>query len=134
MALTISLDMPKKERIGRSMYLLSGTIAFDDDYQTGGMDASGITKYFKNCLRLICDGRSGYIFEFDKSNKKIKVFHPTRINAASGTVNDSLGFATGENTLNAENAARDISNAGKEVAASTNLSSLTGVSFIAIGV
>jgi len=133
MALTITKDFPHAKKIGKGIYLLSGVISFDSSYHAGGEDVSGVTKYFKNCLRLICDQKSGFMFEFDKANKKLKAFHPTRINSASGTVNDALGYPTGSAVLTSATSARDISNAGKEVADTTDLSTLTGVSFIAVG-
>lgn len=108
MALTVSLDIPKVERISRNLGILTGTIAFDSSYPTGGESASDITGYFKTCLRLVCDSKGGYIFTWDKSNGKIKAFNTTDVDAASDAP-------------------------GPEVGNGTDLSSLTGVSFIAVG-
>jgi hypothetical protein len=108
MSLTIAIDTARIERISRNLGMICGTIAFDSSYPTGGESASGITGYFTTCYRIICDAKSGYIFEWDKTNSKIIVRYPTDFDASANAIAPEVG-----NTV--------------------NLSSLTGVSFIAIG-
>ena len=98
MAATIVKDMPKPERISRNLSLLSGAISFGV-YHTGGEPLLGITQMFKTCLRVVCESKKGYLFEFDKAAKKMKVY----------------------------------SQAGTEVLNNTDLSALTDVGFMAVG-
>jgi len=162
MALTVTKDMPQAERISRSLGILTGSIDFDDSYPTGGEDASDISDYFQTCLVIQCEAKSGYIFEYDKTNDKIKVYYPTNPAAhshvaftvnATETAGDSTTFVSiteGDGTAqsgikvsHAGGAGSDIDintdsvtiadSAGAEVANGTDLSGLTGVKFIAIG-
>ena len=85
MAATIVKDMPKPERISRNLSLLSGAISFGV-YLTGGEPILGITQMFKTCLRVVCESKKGYLFEFDKAAKKMKVYHPAPAHTPVGTV------------------------------------------------
>lgn len=108
MALTVTLDMPlakKAHGLQPGLAMLSGSIDFDSSYPTGGESATGITSHFKTCHRVIFDNTDGYLFEWDKTNKKIIVYQT--VDGTAGTRN--------------------------QVTSTTDLSSLTGVSFIAVG-
>ena len=147
MALTITKDFPAIERISRNMGMLTGTIAFDASYPTGGESATDITKYFKTCLRVVCDGKSGYTFEWDKTNSKLKVMYVDKVTVTTGATAaaDSTSGALLTDNAGAEGALRAMGTAIStdyilgtkdalgEVADTTDLSTLTGVSFIAVG-
>lgn len=147
MALTIATDFRAVERISRSAGMISGTIDFDASYPTGGESATGITRYFRTCLRVICDGKSGYTFEWDKTNSKIKVMYVDKVTVTTGATAaaDSVSGALITNNAAAETAFRAMGTAVStdyilgtkdalgEVANTTDLSTLTGVSFIAVG-
>jgi len=127
--MVVSLDFPKAQRISRDFGILSGTLAFSSSYSTGGESATDITKYFKECNRVVCDAKGGYIFEWDKTNKKIKVLYPRAASSHTHTENTAATYTQNATTASANIAAA----AGAEVPNGTDLSSLTGVSFIAIG-
>lgn len=76
MALTITLDRKSPARInkGTRLSILTGTIAFDSSYPTGGEDFTGVSKYFRTLQSVILDNTSGYVFAYDETNKKVKVF------------------------------------------------------------
>ena len=156
MALTIALDFPNAKKIGRGVGILSGTVAFDSSYPTGGESATGITAKFRTCLRLVCDAKQGHVFEWDKTNKKIKALYPTvvaaahahslvfKANAAANAVtmaaNSLRNASVGDLTVVGAGTDGGIQNAGAiaaqaatEVPNTTDLSALTEVSFIAIG-
>ncbi len=108
-------------------------VDFDSSYPTGGESLTPGDVGLSKIQHIMIEGKSGYIFEYDYSNEKIKVINPTNIVAASGTVNDALGFATGLSVLNSETAARTVLDTGAEVANTTDLSGLTGVKIMAFG-
>lgn len=135
MAITVTLDYPRTRKIGKNLKMISGTIAFDSSYPTGGElanGANGITRYFKSCKEVICDQKDGYLFEYDQANTKLKVLVPVDI-AAGGT-------ADANNTLIGANSQVEIAGDGeayqvvaKEATNEANLEALTGVRFVAYG-
>jgi len=149
MALTINFDTDRVERISRNLGILTGTIDFDSSYPTGGELLTGISNKFMRLLRVTFDQKSGYLFEFDKANNKVKVLHPTRQITPSGSNTSESAHTHTENTAatytqNATTGAGSAhnhtftgatvaANVGTEVPNATDLSGLTGVSFIAVG-
>lgn len=73
MSLTITKDGAKVDRISRNLGILTGAIAFDSSYPTGGELITDISKYFKTILQCMFDPNGGYNFEFDKSNNTVLV-------------------------------------------------------------
>lgn len=145
MALTVSYDTPKPVKIGHGLGQLSGTIAFDSSYPTGG-ESFDLSGYFKSVYQvIISDQNSGYLFEYDYTNKKIKVMYPRSAQAAANTGANQPTVTSGAATASAVDATtptvtvpsgfRSAVDAavGSEVSNGTNLSSLTGVRFVAIG-
>ncbi len=108
-------------------------VDFDSSYPTGGESFTPEDIGLSVIQHILIEGKSGYIFEYDYGNEKIKVMLPTKIAAASGTVNDALGFATGQSALHSETAARTVTDVAAEVANTTDLSTLTGVKVMAFG-
>jgi len=76
MGLTVTLDTPRSVRISRDLYAIVGRIAFDASYPTGGELLTDISKYFKasRMFTVQCESTAGYMFEFDKTNNKLKAF------------------------------------------------------------
>ncbi len=136
MALTVTKDQASVERISRNMGMLTGTIAFDSSYPTGGEALTGLSKYFKSLLRLSVQGEAGYVFEFDRPGNKLKVLYPQG-GESTTAVDGSAVVDTGATavTSSAANGAIVTVYAGRarEVANAVDLSTLTGVHFIAVG-
>lgn len=139
MALTITLDFPKPKPMkdGRhgGLCLLSGTIAFDSSYPTGGESATGITGLFKTCLQIQCDSFGGYLFTFDKTNSTIKALAPVDVIAGSGTAatNNFLFKSATAGKIEVDGTGTAYQSAAAEVLDTTDLSGLTAVRFIAMG-
>jgi len=109
MALTIAYDSPNEKIIAQcrsSLRIVTGTIAFSASYPTGGETFDLSNKVPKLKVVLI-ENKSGYIFEYDYANKKVKVYYCDYDAAGDGAL--------------------------IEVANATDLSALTGVRFMAIG-
>lgn len=76
MALTITNDMPRAERISRNLMMLTGSVLFDNSYAFGGETATDISKYFKGELSVVFEQAEGLTFQWDATNNKIQVFGP----------------------------------------------------------
>ena len=138
MALTIAIT---SKAIEGNQMVRRGTIAFDSSYPTGG-EAFVYNDFDLRRLTLLAlEIKSGYMFEPDYTNKKIKVFNPR------AAITDSLaisGHAAGSTSVTSSSAtmpAHTLSGvagvsagAGAEVANATDLSALTNVCFTAYGV
>ncbi len=74
MALTVTLDSPRVQRISRDYGMMTGTIAFDASYPTGGESLSGISGYFSTMLAISFEGEGGYTYAYDKTNNKVLVY------------------------------------------------------------
>ena len=149
MAIAVTKDFPCSKRIGRNLRSLSGSIAFGSSYPTGGELATAITRYFRSCSQIICEQGGGFLFVFDKVNKKIKVLHPTKAITPAGTNADESAHTHTENTAasytqNATTGAGSAhghaftgtavaAQAGTEVPNAADLSELTSVKFMAMG-
>ncbi len=129
--------------------LLTGSIAFDNSYPTGG-EAMDLSKFFKNLLGVFFETKSGYIFEYDYTNKKVKALYPrAAITSTLAVATPALAHTAGGTAVtstaatmpdHAAGAACTITGvagvaagAGAEVPDTTDLSALTGVRFLAWG-
>lgn len=83
MALTFTCDYPRAKRISRRMKMITGNVAFDSAYVTGGElandSANGITRYFKSCKNIELSPANGYVFKYDAANTKIQAFVPVSL-------------------------------------------------------
>jgi hypothetical protein len=59
---------------GRHYKIVTGTIAFDSSYPTGG-EALDLTSYFDSLKVVLLETAAGYTLEYDNVNKKVKVFY-----------------------------------------------------------
>lgn len=92
------------------MIFVTGKVAFDSSYPTGGEDISDVANQFpRQLLGVVWEGSGGYQFETDytANAEKVKAFYGDNNNAADGPL--------------------------IEVPNATNLSALTGVRFLAWG-
>lgn len=137
MSLTVVFDYPRPKKIQRHWGMISGNIAFDSSYPTGGelANSSGnnISGKFKSCKEIVCVPTSGYHFEYDATNDKIKAMVP--VSAIDGTAT-----AGANNTIVSANSRLELAGTGanlqvihQEVANTANLVALTDVRFIAYG-
>ena len=74
MALTVSELLPRLQRLSRDLSLAIVQVDFDDSYPTGG-ESFDATAYITNPVAVIVLPQSGYVFEYDASNKKIKAYY-----------------------------------------------------------
>ena len=161
MALTIGLTGDWLQSAG-SRLSSSGTIAFDSEYPTGGESLTPAMIGLGTIENIDIEPKTGYTFVYDHTNKKVLVYeagagaaahtHDLLIigGQAATTTNEVAHYATDilgkEAATNATIAGADSATKGgvvasgsigggalAEVAAATNLATLTGVKFRAWG-
>ena len=75
------------------MYMVFLNLAFSGSYATGG-DAFDPTPFFPGGVsQILCvdlNGIAGYGFEYDKTNKKLKLFSSSNTELAAGAYNAAL--------------------------------------------
>lgn len=109
MALTVTLSGDWMTSLGNRRQTFA-TVAFDNSYTTGGLALTAAQVGLGVVEELQADPKSGYIFEYDYTNSKLKAYYQTDP-ANAGGANIPL----------------------IEVANATNLSTLTGVRVTAEG-
>ncbi len=123
MALTITI---KSLTVIGNKRSSTGYIAFDSSYPTGGESLVPRNIGLSVIDSISFEPNSGYFFQYDYTNKKVKVYYPT----ASHTHTENTAASYTQNATTASSSAA----AGSEVANGTNLSALTNVRYEAIGV
>lgn len=91
---------------GGQLKILTGSVAFDSSYPTGG-EAMDISAMFNSLKIVLFESKAGYVFEYDYANKKVKAMMGNNDGTADGPL--------------------------VEVADKTDLSALTAVKFLAVG-
>ncbi len=132
MAITVTLTVPRVERMTRNLGIILGTVAFDSSYPTGGEDCTDITKYFSSMKHLHMES-VGYFFNFDYTNSKIKVYVPVNITAGSGSAGANNYIIGISSLLEIDGSGTAFQVAAAEVLNTTDLSGITAARFIAIG-
>jgi hypothetical protein len=136
MALTITFDQPRARRVKKGLKdaFITGSIAFDSSYPTGGESVTDISAKFKHLNRLVCDNASGYLFEYTHSTDKLVVRTPmyAAASAETLTVNNGL-FKTSTSIIAVDGTGTAFGQQGIQVDDTTDLSGVTNVSFIAYG-
>jgi len=84
MAITVTKDYPHPKKLGKGVSMLCGVFSVAEDYATGGLAATPISKYFKDVKRILFDSTDGYNFEFDNATNKILI-HAGGFEVADGT-------------------------------------------------
>jgi len=134
MALTITVD--RKERMGKRHYR-SGTIAFDASYPTGGESLTPADLGMRTIDILLSAPAGGLMFEYDHTNQKLKAIYPTGGGAVPAALADPVvSVPSGATTVTSAAAQPDLTETAgrsREVANATDLSTITGVRFVALG-
>ena len=109
MGLTITKEADKGivDACGRSVKMVRGTIAFDSSYPTGGETLDLSKEMPTEVQQVIIENKSGYIFEYDYTNKLVLAYYFDYDATADGPA--------------------------IQVANTTDLSGLTDIRFTAIG-
>lgn len=143
-----SVTIKKRGKFGNG-FVVVADVTFDDSYPTGG-EALTAQQFGLTVLDFVLPSpASGYLFEFDHANKKLKAFTPTVQHThdllltggqAAGDaiqVNATVVGKTAAGNVTAAGGVSNIQNktaaAATEVADTTNLSAVT-VRVIAIGI
>lgn len=159
---TLNIDadntgMNDVRNVGMQLKTVTGTFDFDSSYPTGGEDFD-LSSYFpKDVIGAIIFPQDGYIFEYDKANKKVKAYHPAVAHShtaltvnGSETASDVTNFVSITEGDSTAQSGITVGNAGggsdvdintnqvsaspaSEVPDTTDLSAVTGVSFVAFG-
>lgn len=105
--MAVSVSTTRTDTVGRYTKYTTGTITFDSSYPTGGEALLPTNVGLSSKVEFISvSPADGYVFEYDYANNKVKAYWPT---------SDATAPCPGE-----------------EVAASTNLSTVT-CRYIAFG-
>lgn len=91
----------------RTTKIATGTFDFDSSYPTGGEATTGISDLFAEVLYVNLSPKSGYTFEYDYTNNKILAYYADYDAVADGAL--------------------------IQVPNTTNLSTVTGVRWVAFG-
>ncbi len=94
------------EKCGLGIGMLTGSLAFDSSYPTGG-ESVDLSNIFSDIHLVLIEPKAGYVFEYDYTNKKVKAYWADYDGAADAVL--------------------------IEVTDTTDLSALTDVRFMAIG-
>lgn len=124
---TITINKAPYKSFG-GIRLVSGTINFDSSYPTGG---ELVDIPLKEVHGMFIENKAGYMFEYDRANKKVKAYTPVKAQAAH-THTENTAAAYTQNATTAAGGAISASTAA-EVANGTNLSTVTEVAFLAWG-
>lgn len=135
MAATLTVDKVNTRHL-TGLRLVTGTLAFDSSYPTGG---EAISLPLNEVKGMFIENKSGYMFEYDRINKKVKAFHPRA--AIANTLAASVDAGATSVTSTAANGAiitlsgvaGVAAGPGAEVPNLTDLSALTDVGFLAWG-
>lgn len=128
MSATITIDTSDGRYVQGSRFVRKGTINLGSSYNTGGMAVTAANFEFPGTIAELDLGPTGgLIFEWDKTNGKVKAYYPTGGATASPAATGDPKVSTGASTASAVNATSPAltPGLGKEVAASTDLSAST---------
>jgi|GEM_PF-3344127 len=92
--MAITITQQKRFKMGNG-WIWIGDIAFDSSYPTDGESVDGLIPFSNIDDVVFAGGNSGYCFEYDRTNKKVKVYTPTKhIVLASSNVTVTSDVAT----------------------------------------
>lgn len=104
--MNITYDQADVQHVSRDLRVLTGSLALDSSYPTGGENMDLSSKFA--ALKLVLfENDAGYVFQYDYTNKKVIAYYYDYDAGADG--------------------------AAIQVANATDLSALTDVRFIAFG-
>ena len=122
MALTFTEK--KRAKLGNA-YAVSADITFDSSYPTGGEALAASAFGLNNIDIMLCETASGYMFQYDYANAKLKAFYPRAALTGSLVVAESAATLTGDTDVAAA--------AGAEVTSTADLHTIT-TRVMAIGI
>lgn len=133
MALTISIT--NYELTGKSKRV-TGTIDFDSSYPTGGESLTPAQLRMSVVKSFATETTGGLIFKYDKANKKILAYQPTGGGGTNPTTLQAPKVSSGASSASAVDATTPtiVPGIAKECANTADLSGITGVPFVAVGV
>lgn len=138
MALTVSVT---RRNVSGNQNIVTGTVAFDSSYTTGGLALTAATLGLRVVDMIIIQPRSGFVFDYDYTNSKLLAFTQgatTGATAVSGTTGALMNTDAGvEGTARLQSSTTSGTfkwGSLLEVTNTTSLSTLTLVRFIAFGV
>ena len=121
--------------------IMKANIAFDSSYPTGGEALTPSTLGLNEVEILLVSPQAGYLFEYDYSNEKLKALTPRAAQAAVTTDKVTIVASGAANITDGQSCTVDSTfrsavdaAAGAEAANTTDLSAVTGVRVLAIGV
>lgn len=93
-AATVTLDLPRTERISQNLGALPGKCDLTN-YNQSGEELTDITNYFRTMLLCVCEGLSdnGYIPRWDRTDKCFHAFYPTSLVLTDDDGADTAGKA-----------------------------------------
>ena len=122
MALTFTEK--KRAKLGNA-YAISADITFDSSYPTGGEALAASAFGLNNIDIMLCETASGYMFQYDYANAKLKAFYPRAALTGSLVVAESAATLTDDTDVAAA--------AGAEVTSTADLHTIT-TRVMAIGI
>lgn len=122
MALTIA--QKKRAKMGNA-FAVAADVTFDSSYPTGGEALAPTTLGLNAIDVMLCETASGYMFQYDYANSKLKAFYPRAALTGSLVVADTAATLTDDADVAAA--------AGAEVGNAADLHTVT-VRVMAIGV
>lgn len=123
--MALSWTITQRVKMGKYTQL-TGTVAFDSSYPTGGEDFSA--GMGNKVIHLALTPKGGYSFSTDYTNKKLLAYVP--ISVAGGAAAASTDALSIKASVVDKEAATAMHSTAKEVPDTTSLAALTGVPFI----
>ena len=92
MGLTAAIDQNPDRRtfnghMARGTRITSGTLTFDDEYPTGGEAITAANVGLNRAIdRIIIESAAGYVFKYDKANKKVLAYYADYSESSDGVL------------------------------------------------
>ena len=122
--MAVTFTEKKRAKLGNA-YAVSADITFDSSYPTGGEALAASAFGLNNIDIMLCETASGYMFQYDYANAKLKAFYPRAALTGSLVVAESAATLTGDTDVAAA--------AGAEVTSTADLHTIT-TRVMAIGI
>lgn len=140
MALTVAVT---RRVVAGHQNIVTGTIAFDSSYPTGGEAFTAANLGLRTIDLMLVSPRSGFAFDYDYTNSKVLAYTQGYAHGTGGSVTmddypitAGPGVTSGISVSLTTGAGAATGNLGPlvETLSTDDLSTLTGVRFIAFGV
>jgi len=121
--MALAFTEKKRVKMGNA-YAVAASITFDDSYPTGGEALAASAFGLNEVTLMLCETASGYMFQYDYANAKLKAYYP-RAALTGSLVVDTTATLTGDTDVAAA--------AGAEVGSTADLHTIT-TRVMAIGI